>query len=215
MQNLTLNQAFRYLLSGFITLLFLLIYDSSLAACVYNNVGPIGAVGVSLAVGALLYTIYRPLIYNWLIVWLQDRCRNKANPSYRFYLREVLKNWYPNLSTTKVVQLYVLLRRDKELEKRYYAAAVPAGNVHYAYMASFLSISFLILSFFYRKPNTRMFIYITPLLFVGAFLFDRRLEQEETSLLRTIPIKDIKRTADMLFSQILQENELESSETTN
>ena len=59
MPNVTIAEAFRYLLYSFIGFLYLLICDPEWAKTVLDTTGDIGFVGIALAIGALLYVCYR------------------------------------------------------------------------------------------------------------------------------------------------------------
>ena len=72
MPTLSFAEALRYLLVGFVGFLGLLVANPQLAEDLLERVGALGIAAAALAAGALAYVLYRPLIYDSLIVPLQD-----------------------------------------------------------------------------------------------------------------------------------------------
>lgn len=185
MPTLSLAEALRYLLAGLLGLLYLLIYDREQAKAIVDAVGIVGLLGAALPAGVLLYVLYRALLYNVPLVWLQDVLRRRTTISYRTFLmqRYQIDRW-------DAVRLYVAIR-DAEFKDYYPSVAVPAAHVHYAYLASFLAIPFAVhAAVSGRRSMVAFFGVATVVLFCAAFLYDRRFEDEELMLLlRVAPEK--------------------------
>ena len=181
MPNITIAEAFRYLLSGFIGFLYLFICDPEWGKIVFDTLGNIGLVGTALAVGTLLYVCYRSLLYNKWVILFQDVIPGKG--TYRSYLRQRYGKY--NLSRSDAVQLYIVIR-DTELCKKNKSALIPAANVHYTYLAGFMAIPFAAISHHYDKPTEWIFYIFIVVFLVSAFLFDRRFEREELSHLKAL-----------------------------
>ncbi|MCC7387320.1 MAG: hypothetical protein IT431_00985 [Phycisphaerales bacterium] len=192
MPNLPLAEAFRYLLSGFVLLLYLTAYDPCLTQTLITTLGEVGLVGATLAAGAMLYVPYRGLLYNLFGLRAQDWCRRKSL-SYRQYLKEL----HPELSSSQVMQLYILIRQ-KLLVDETKARIIPAANVHYAYLAGLLAIPFACVA---PWPQRCIFVFLILALLPGAFLYDRRFEDEETAFVLLIPKHKIHHMAAKLRPQ--------------
>lgn len=177
MPTLSLAEAFRYLLSGLVGLLYLLVYDREQAQNIVNAVGVVGLLGAALPAGVLLYVSYRAFLYNVPVVWLQDVFRRSSN-SHRTYLMRQY-----GISRREAVRLYTAIR-DTEFKDFYPSVAVPAAQVHYTYLASFLAIPFAVLAAFEGRCYMAIFFGgASVVLFCAAFLYDRRFEDEELILL--------------------------------
>lgn len=182
MPQLNLADTFRYLTAGLLGLLYLLVYDSLKAKNIVDAVGVMGLFGATLASGVLFYVVYRALLYNTLIVSLQDRVRRVTKTdSYRTWLMHRF-----DITQRDAVRLYIAIR-DAEFKEQYTSAAVPAAHVHYAYIGGLLAFPFALLSYLSgRHDNLAGFGVTGVVVFISAFLYDRRFEDEELMLLLNV-----------------------------
>jgi hypothetical protein len=175
MEKITTQDALRYVMTGFALLLFLFVWDPEATENLINKLGPVGIVACAISIGALIYVIYRALVYNIMIVWLQDKFRSKKNPNYRTFLKEKY-----NLNTTEEArQLYVYLR-DKHFRDRAPTVRTTFAGIHYAYMVGLIGIVFTAAApFFCRGQLIKLYLPFSLVTLFAAFIFDRRGETDE------------------------------------
>ncbi len=185
MKDLSLADAFRYMFSGVIFYIYLYIHDSSITDEIPKPIGQIGVVILLLVVGSLIYFVYRALIYNIIIIRIQDLLRFRTN-NYRTYLKKQYR-----LNTREAMQLFYLIG-DKFFKEKYTGLKVTAGGIHLLYICGILGIPFCILNMF-QHHSFQIFLFSFGSLFflLGGFLLDRNYEDLELNFLRSLDKKEL------------------------
>jgi hypothetical protein len=182
MDKLNLPNLIRFGLSGIVLYVYMYLTDSK---TLKGLIGPLGIIGVPLAIliiGVLIYIIYRPLIYDVFITWLQDvvykeNCRN--------YLKSEAKKSNYSLGTYLAQRTYRILR-DRHLISLYKESMNTwAATIHAAYQAAFLAIPFFIYEFVVNE-NLIGWFFVSAFVefFFSGFLLDKEYERNEYHQIR-------------------------------
>jgi len=180
MPKLSLSEALRYLFAGFVGFFYMFIYDAAMAERLLNRFGALGLTLSLLVASALLYFVYRPLIYDLIIIRLQDAIRFRSENS-----RTYLKQRYV-LSTSEAQRLFRHVR-DRHLGEWYALRATEASGIHFLYLAGILAVPFLILTLVHRNwQQWPFFATASVVFFFAGFLLDRRYETDECGMIKSV-----------------------------
>ena len=186
MPQISLTEALRYFFAPFVLFLYLVVYDSSLAARLQTKFGAVGVIAFLVA-GSVLYFLYRLLIYDVLILWLYDVFRNET---YRRYLGKRYgicsgKYWLP-MCTVRARKLFIQIDIPKD---RFNGESlrIAAAGIHLLYQSGLIAIPFIILA---SQEDALSFLFFGTLGLVlcvtGAFA-DMDYEDQELILLKSLP----------------------------
>ena len=181
LKDLSLSNAFRYMFSPVIAYFYLYICNASLAKQVIASLGILGITISFLVLGSVIYLLYRPFVYNIIILRLQDICRLKSN-NYRTFLKKRY-----SIGTYEAMLLWVQIR-DKYFKDCYSEMMkITASGIHLSYLAGIIAIPFTIWRFMVSdfKPAL-LFLVITSIFLLGAFLYDRYYEDTELRFLYSL-----------------------------
>lgn len=185
MKDLSLADAFRYMFSGVIFYIYLYVHDSSIADKISKPIGLIGVVIFLLVVGSLIYFVYRALIYNFIIIRIQDLLRFRTD-NYRTYLKKQYR-----LETREAMQLFYLIG-DNFFRDKYTRLKMTAGGIHLLYIGGILGIPFSILNMVeHHSVQILLFSFGSFFFLLGGFLLDRNYEDLELKFLLSLDEKEL------------------------
>ena len=142
--------------------------------------GTVGFPLILIVLGVSTYFIYRGLIYNPVILYLQTKyVTNRHRLNYRQYL---MKEYEINF-----IQAGQLFSQISELyfsEKYSPKIRTMASGIHLTYLVSLTTIPYIIFSI-YRHDLAKIFVFISICLiaFVSAFLLDASYEEWECNMM--------------------------------
>jgi hypothetical protein len=205
--SVSIAEAVRYLLAGVLIWVYWDVCDHSSAEQFLwgKDFWILGA--MALATGTLAYIVYRALLYNCLITWLQDvfRCNwfspawfrrkwfqplvfRRQTPNFRTYL----KDQYPGLTHRDAILLQVAVRDSPD--SRQASVPVEFALAHFGYMAGILAI--LVPSWFkwvLQCPIDLWLLRVGCAVLICTFLFERRAETDEFARLRQVDDIEVAR----------------------
>jgi hypothetical protein len=194
-EKLSLSAALRFLLSGAVAFSFLYACDPVAAGELLESAGTIGATLIVLVAGSVIYLFYRPLVYDTLLVRVQDALRRKSD-NYRTFLK---KNY--DLSTS-AAQLAWFELRDRHFIKRYEHIHATASGIHLLYISAVLGIAFGVWQTAIQRPRHGLALLgFSAAAFAAGFLLDRDYENRELGLLKSLPRQEVDCVAS-LFSTV-------------
>jgi len=147
--------------------------------------GVLGFPLILIAVGTLLYLVYRPFIYDAVIIHLQDWARLRSN-NYRTFLKTRYR-----ITATEAIVLWRLIREERFKEK-YGTLQTMASGVHLLYLVGVLALPFGIWNL--TSDRTALgcsLIGLSIIFLTGAFLQDKHYESLELYFLKTIPMQEL------------------------
>lgn len=174
MNGLSLSNAFRYMFPAVVAYSYLYIGDASLFEQVFASLGIIGITTSLLAIGSVIYLLYRPLFYDIVILRLQDKCRLKSD-NYRTFLKKRY-----SIGTHEAMLLWVQIR--EKYFKHHYSENMEkdASGIHFMYIIGIIAIPFTIWKLIISDFGLALiFLVITAICLVSAFLRDRTYEDTE------------------------------------
>ena len=187
MKELSLADAFRFLLPGAVAYVYLYICDSTAATQLRDSFGEIEALLLLLVTGSIFYQIYRVLFYNPIALRLQDMLRRKSD-NYRTYLKREYK-----IPIEQAILLWSEIR-DKYFSDRYSDLGIYASGIHHLYMTGLLAIPFIVWRLVVQDVGRAVLLFgISAIVLFAAFLNDRYYEDREFQLLKSLPKADIDR----------------------
>lgn len=173
MNGLSLSNAFRYMFPAVVAYSYLYIGDASLFEQVFASLGIIG-ITTSLAIGSVMYLLYRSFFYDIVIIRIHDKCRRKTD-NYRTYLKKRY-----SIGTHEAMLLWVQIR--EKYFKDHYSENMEkdASGIHFMYIIGIIAIPFTIWKLIISDFGLALiFLVITLICLVGAFLRDRTYEDTE------------------------------------
>lgn len=198
MPNVTLQDAFRYIMIGFAILGYQYYWDTTGTKVIVEKLTIVGAIIVSLSVGTLIYILYRSLIYNTIINRVQDLFRTKrGTPNYRTYFKSEFE-----LKGDEPRQLYNFIIQ-KHLSKKIESYQSYFAGIHYAYMVGIIGAVYGIASLVIDGKESLFWSYLSfsCLILLGGFLADRRAETDEYLLLKSLGEQEIENAKKELFGK--------------
>ena len=125
MNGLSLSNAFRYMFPAVVAYIYLYMGDASLFEQVFSSLGIIG----SLAIGSVMYLLYRYLFYDIVIIRIHDKCRRGTDDNYRTYLKKRY-----SIGTHEAMLLWVQIR--EKYFKDHYSENMEkdASGIHFMYI---------------------------------------------------------------------------------
>ncbi len=73
MKDFSLSNALRYVFPSMVVYLYLYMLDAKIAERFRDSLGVLGIIAF-VFLGSIAYLLYRPILYDYLIQWFQDRC---------------------------------------------------------------------------------------------------------------------------------------------
>lgn len=201
LDKISVSDVFRYVLSGFLLLCMLALYDLDQAKAVFEAIGTLGFTGTVLASGTLFYVWYRALVYNTLIIRAKDLWHSIiGTESYRMYLQAKFKG----LTTAQAQWFYTHIRdADAGLRKKLDQRAVWAAHIHYTYMSAIMGLILAVARLCANESPNGMawnwFAIISVVSFLAAFSYDGRFEDDELAWIRQVDENLLKTVHQGLF----------------
>ncbi len=129
MNGLSLSNAFRYMFPAVFAYSYLYIGDASLFEQVFAYLGVIGIITSLLAIGSVIYLLYRSLFYDIVIIRIHDKCRRGTDDNYRTYLKKRY-----SIGTHEAMLLWVQIR--EKYFKHHYSENMEkdASGIHFMYI---------------------------------------------------------------------------------
>jgi hypothetical protein len=183
MPSLTLADALRYFFAAFVLYGYLLLLDANLAKQIIDFLGLFGIAAV-LAVGALVYVVYRYFIYDIIIMWLRHVVLREQYRSY------IIEKYIPTEQRNSLNAVIIAERIISQISDPKFDTdrmRKKAAAVHFLYQASLLALPMIAVS--YRYPGR-----ILTLFYVSAFIgfgflalcLDRLHERDELAILKSL-----------------------------
>ena len=202
MNGLSLSNAFRYMFSAIVACGYLYIGDASLFKQVFDSLGIIGSTTSLLVIGSVIYLLYRPLFYDIVILRLQDKCRLESD-NYRTFLKKRYR-----ISTHEAMLLWVQIRN--KYFKDHYSENMEndASGIHFMYIIGIMAIPFTIWKLIIGDFGlTLIFLVITSICLMSAFLRDRTYENTELRFIYSLNDDELDSFASkMLYNRLPTSN---------
>lgn len=171
MNGLSLSNAFRYMFPAVVAYIYLYMGDASLFEQVFSSLGIIG----SLAIGSVMYLLYRYLFYDIVIIRIHDKCRHGTDDNYRTYLKKRY-----SIGTHEAMLLWVQIR--EKYFKDHYSENMEkdASGIHLMYIIGIIATPFTIWKLLISDFGLAfIFLIITIICLMAAFFRDRTYEDTE------------------------------------
>jgi len=193
----SLVDVLRYTTSGIVVFLCLYVANPP-AARDLSKMGQGILAAAALALGALIYMVYRALVYAPIITWLQDSVA-RDEPSWRTHLMTRY-----GISRRKAVLLFSEVRHEL---RPHADRTISFANVHYGYTASIVAAAFVPLAMSVDRDAAAVGLSaVAAVLFVATFLFHRRGEDEELYELLQYDDAHLDEVAQRLFNRSTDHN---------
>ena len=142
-------------------------------------------------VGSIIYLVYKSLLYDRLIVIIQDKLRQKSD-NYRTYFKKQFASEYILTSFEARLLWMRITETERYLEYRQSIAVREwASGIHLLYMSCILSfilnVCFSVIWFFYAIPLLLLF---------SAFYADKGYESVEVRFIYSLNVEDRQRLCD-------------------
>lgn len=183
MPDLNLSDTLRYMCIGYILFGFISISDKENALQLLTDFGVIVISVFALVVGSIFYFIYKPIIYDIIVLHLLDYWRNnwKQNNNCRTFLKET-----HNIDMRQAENVWSLLYNEYKGEKK--LLEKESSGIHLMYMASLTSVIFSIIEILYLHHcfTGLFFLSLAFILMISAFIHESHIEDYEYIVMLSI-----------------------------
>jgi len=156
--------------------------------------------------GSVIYLVYRALLYNMLILHIQDFFRRKPG-NYRTYLKQ-----HYGIGTHEAQQLWLQIKGKYFKDCYSQPMKEIASGIHLIYLAGFIAIPFAFWNLTYSSFTLKWpFLVIALIFLLGAFFLDRSYEDIEVRFLYSLD--DTERNDLHLFVTRILKNVQQASST--
>ena len=177
MKDLSLSDTLRYLFPGMVLCICLYFEDKCFTISLFKNLGVLGVIAFVFS-GSIMYLVYRAIIFNYIIMPVQDCCRKKSGKNNH---RTFLKDKYDKIKSSLDAQLLWIQIKHDFLEDKYSQTMTEsASGVHLLYMAGIIAFGFFIANAVTRDCiQFWVFLGIALIVLSAACLFNKTYEEIE------------------------------------
>lgn len=176
MEKLTLGEALRYLVVGYVMLAVGYVCCPQEVSQLYTTLGAAGAPVAALVAGSLVYVFYRPVLYNLLLFYVID-CMHQDN------IRKLLMDRYGIGSRLQAELLWNVIQSEALKEKLPPLLLTSAG-IHLLYMTSIVTLAGALFILFKDGLSSQFaFLFVVCMAVGGAAIAsDYQIERQESLL---------------------------------
>jgi len=214
MHGLSVSDILRYLIIGLVPIgLLFLTGDGKIAITIVKSLNGIGLLLFAFSVGAIFYTLYRPIIYSFIIMGVQDLVRKalrrlKLNTDNHrtFLIREF---HFPN--SHKAEQFWYFLS-PIAYEKRIDYFEKQSSMIHLLYQSALIVLIYYILRFYFHSTlhpireicyishqspiSSNILLIISGIFFINGFLWDYFFESYICGLVKSLKPSELRQYRD-------------------